>query len=200
MVYCILECYTQVTHKGEDKLPGRYKKGWSKEHQAVFKAYVEGLTTAEIVAKTGFGVDKVRNIIRTNKFQEYHEKIVTNSVESARKLFESRLVEAAGQVIRLMKLGKPDERLKFDAAKEILYQCGLKPVEVVETRTRECRPEELKSALGVVKEIQTIEEKLSTQGSEFLVKKETDEPSSPAVPVETDGAKTLEVTEEVAVV
>lgn len=157
-------------------MPGRYKKGWSAAHQAVFKLYIEGFKPAEIVEKTKLGMDRVRNIIRTDKFQEHHDKVVTNSVETARKLLESRLVEAAGMISRIMRQGKPDERLKFDAAKEILYQCGMKPVEVIETRGREYTPEEIQSSLTVIKEVQAIEEKLSTQGSGFLIKRDA-EPS-----------------------
>lgn len=165
----------------------RYKKGWSAAHQQVFKLYTQGCLPAEIVEKTGFGIDKVRNIIRTDKFQEHHDAVVKNSLETAKKALEERLVEAAGQIIRIMKNGKPDERLKFDAAKEILYQCGMKPVEVVETRTRDYTPEEITSSLGVMKEIEKIEEKLSTQGSVFLIKRD-EEPSVPA-PVTTDTAE-----------
>lgn len=149
---------------------GRYHKGWSAAHQAVFKMHIEGASVPEIMKKTKFGVDKVRNIIRTEKFQEHHEDVVKNSVETARKALEARLVEAAGQIIRLMKQGKPEERLKFDAAKEILYQCGMKPVEVVETRTRQYTPEEIASSLSVMKEIQSIEGTLATLGSDFLIK------------------------------
>lgn len=171
--------------KGEHTV--RYKKGWSAAHQQVFKLYTQGCLPAEIVEKTGFGIDKVRNIIRTDKFQEHHDAVVKNSLETAKKALEERLVEAAGQIIRIMKNGKPDERLKFDAAKEILYQCGMKPVEVVETRTRDYTPEEITSSLGVMKEIEKIEEKLSTQGSVFLIKRD-EEPSVPA-PVTTDTAE-----------
>lgn len=165
-------------------MAGRYKKGWSAVHQMVFKLYTEGYTPAEIVKKTNFGMDKVRNIIRTDKFQEHHDKVVTNSVETARKMLESKLTEAAGQIVRIMKHGKPEDRLRFDAAKEVLYQCGMKPVEVVETRNRDYTPEEIQSSLLVLKEVKEIEEKLSTQGSEFLLTKE-DDISSPSAPVQT---------------
>jgi hypothetical protein len=154
----------------------RYKKGWSAAHQKVFKMTAEGYLPGEIAKKLEFGIDKVRNIIRSEKFQENHTAVIKNSVDTARKALEGRLVEAAGQIIRIMKTGKPEERLKFDAAKEILYQCGMKPVEVVETRTRQYTPEEIQSSLTVVKEIQTIEEALAAKSSEFLVKQEADEP------------------------
>lgn len=156
---------------------GRYTKSWSKVHQDIFKLYVAGIKPSEIAEKTGYSLDKVRNIIRTDKFQTHHDAVITSSVDAARKLFESRLIEAARQITTLMKIGKPEERLRFDAAKEVLYQCGMKPVEVVETRTRQYTPEEIESSLTVVKEIESIEHKLAKEVSPFLLKPE-DEPSA----------------------
>jgi hypothetical protein len=161
-------------------LAGRYRKGWSKDHQKIFRLYVGGLTPAEIVKETGFDLLKVRYIIATDRFHELHEQVITNSVGEARKLLESKLVEAATKILRIMRQGKPDERLQYDAAKEVLYQCGMKPVEVIEARGRTYTPEEIQSSLSTAKEIQAIEEKLSTQGSGFLIKRDA-EPSSPVI-------------------
>lgn len=177
-------------------MPGRYARGWSAQHQEVFQLSLKGLTTAEIVEKTKLPYDKVRNIMRTNKFKEHEVKCTEGAVAAARKLLEERLIEAATQILRIMRTGKPDERLKYDAAKEILYQCGMKPVEVIETRGRDYTPEEIQSSLNVVKEIQTIEEKLSTQGSGFLIKRD-EEPTSPLAPVTADDATKIEETAEV---
>jgi hypothetical protein len=159
---------------------GRYGRGWSKDHQRVFKLYLGGLTPAEIVKETGLELPRVRVIIDTDKFRELHQQVMSNSVGEARKLLESRLVEAATKILRIMKQGKPDERLQYDAAKEVLYQCGMKPVEVIEARGRNYTPEEIQSSLNTAKEIQAIEEKLSTQGSGFLIKRDA-EPSSPVI-------------------
>ena len=174
-------------------MAGRYKKGWSKDHQSIFKLYIEGLTPAEIVEKTKLPIEKVRTIIGSDKFHQNHEKVVTNSLETAKKLLSDRLVEAAGRILLIMRKGKPDERIQFDAAKEILYQCGMKPVEVVETRARQYTPEEIQSSLVVIKEVQAIEEKLSTHGSGFLIKRDA-EPSEPvAAPVTADVAEEVTV-------
>jgi hypothetical protein len=175
-------------------MAGRYKAGWSKQHQKVFELYTGGSTPAEIVKDTGYPIDRVRNIIRCDRFQEQHDEIVKNSVETARKTFEARLTEAAGQIIRIMKHGKPDERIRFDAAKEVLYQCGLKPVEVVENRTRQYTPEEIKSSLAAVKEIQTIEGTLAVHGSRFIIKRDKDhsEPSESTVLPPVEEAKVAE--------
>jgi hypothetical protein len=155
-------------------MPGRYRRGWSKEHQQVFKLYLMGHNVPEIAQRTGFDIIKISNMVRTKKFKEHHDTVEKGSVERARQMFEERLLEAASAIVKIMNVGKPDDRIRFDAAKEVLYQCGMKPVEVVETRTRQYTPEEAASALAVVKEIQTIEEKLSAGGSRFIVEKESE--------------------------
>ena len=155
---------------------GREQRGWTELHQHVFKLNMSGLPPRDIAAKTGINIKKVYDIMRTKKFQAHEEKLVGTAVEKARKMFEHRLEMAVNKIIDIMRKGKPDERLKFDAAKEVLYQCGMKPVEVVETRTRQYTPEEIQSSLTVIREVQAIEEKLSTQGSGFLIKRDA-EPS-----------------------
>jgi len=160
-------------------MAGRYKKGWSAVHQKVFMMYIQGVEPKDIAPKVGCGMDKIRNIIRSNTFQEKHATVENDCVNRARKLLEQKLLEAAGKVVRIMQNGKPEARLQFDAAKEILYQCGMKPVEVIETRGREYTPEEIQSSLTVIREVEEIEGRLATQGSDFLLKREkpVEEPS-----------------------
>jgi len=159
-------------------LGGRYKKGWSATHQKTFILYTQGVLPKDIAVKLGCGIDKIRNIIHSVKFQDKHATVETDCVNRARKHFEQKLMEAAGKVVRIMQGGKPEMRLQFDAAKEILYQCGMKPVEVIETRGREYTPEEIQSSLTVIKEVEQIEEKLASRGSGFLLQeKGPDEPS-----------------------
>ena len=166
----------------------RYVRGWSAEHQKVYLMYSEGKDIQQIDEKLQIGKERIRTIIRSKQFQTYHKRSEKCAVETARKVFESRLIEAAGKIIRLMQKGKMHEKLQFDAAKEILYQCGMKPADVIETRTRQYTPEEAASALKVVKEIQSIEENLATQGSGFLIKREM-VISEDSAPVETGTAE-----------
>ena len=154
----------------------RYRRNWSADHERVFELYSLGVLPRDIMKQTGFSENKVRYIIRSKAFQEKHKLVVTNAVDTARKALEAKLCQAADVIVNIMLRGKPDERLKFDAAKEILYQCGMKPVEVVETRTRQYTPEEIQSSLTVIKEIETIEKKLSQEPSTFLVQQEATEP------------------------
>lgn len=164
----------------------RYKRGWTAIHQQVFKLrIIDGLTPKEISEKTGIATQRLSDMMRTKLFLEHEDTTVGSAVEKARKLLESKLLRAVDKIVHIMENGKPEERLRYDAAKEILYQCGMKPVEVIETRGRTYTPEEIKSSLDVVKEIQGIEEKMSTQGSGFLIKEDTVDSSLPSAPVPT---------------
>jgi hypothetical protein len=163
------------------EMAGRYKRGWTAVHQQVFKLrIIDGLTPKEISEKTGIPTTRLTDMMRTKLFLEHEDTTVGSAVEKARKLLESKLLRAVDKIVHIMENGKPEERLRYDAAKEILYQCGMKPVEVIETRGRQYTPEEIESSLKVMKEIQGIEEKLSTQGSGFLIKTDA-EPFSPPV-------------------
>jgi hypothetical protein len=174
--------YTQ----GEHKMAGRYKRGWTEQHQQVFKLNMSGLPPREIAEKTGIPIARIYEIMRTKKFVKHEEQIVGTAVEKVRHMLEGRLEMAANKIVEIMKSGKPEERLRFDAAKEILYQCGMKPVEVVETRTRAYTPEEIKSSLAVIKEVKEIEATLSTQGSGFLIKQDESEAPPTLAPVTAD--------------
>ena len=167
---------------------GRYERGWSAVHQQVFKMrIIDGLPPREIAEKSGIPISRIRDIMRTKSFIQHEDTTVGTAVEKARKLLEAKLLRAVDKIVQIMEKGKPEERLRYDAAKEILYQCGMKPVEVIETRGRQYTPEEVKSSLDVIKEVQEIEEKLSTQGSGFLIKRDA-EPSISTAPVIPDDA------------
>jgi hypothetical protein len=164
-------------------MAGRYKRGWTAIHQQVFKLrMIDGLAPREISEKTGIPIQRLNDMMRTKLFLEHEDTAIGTAVEKARTLLENKLIRAANKIVEIMERGKPEERLRYDAAKEILYQCGMKPVEVIETRGRTYTPEEIKSSLGVVKEIKEIEEKLSTQGSGFLIKRDDADASSSLPP------------------
>ena len=161
----------------------KFERGWSAVHQQVFKMrIIDGLPPREIAEKSGIPINRIRDIMRTKSFLQHEDTTVGSAVEKARALLESKLLRAVDKIVYIMDKGKPEERLRYDAAKEILYQCGMKPVEVIETRGREYTPEEINSSLVVIKEVQAIEEKLSTLGSGFLIKRDAEPSSLPVSP------------------
>lgn len=161
--------------------------GFPIRHKKILKLTEEGKTPKEIATMLKMDYKWVHKILKTPAFMAATNSIYEDAISVARSLFEKHAVDAATKIIKISQYGKPESRLQFDAAKEILYQVGLKPVDVVETRGRDYTPEELKSSLITIKEIKAIEEKLSTHGSGFLVQTNTqDADASSVAPVNAD--------------
>lgn len=159
---------------------------WSGKYSKILMYYEQGVPIAEIAKRVNMNERSVYKVMEKDAFKERATEFEQGIVNKARVLFEAKALDAAKRVIKIMRSGTAKDRIRFDAAKEILYQVGLKPVDVVETRTREYTPEELKSALEVSREVEAITDRLSGRSSEFLLTDEPDAqalPSSPPAPV-----------------
>jgi predicted transcriptional regulator len=161
---------------------GRYKKGeWSGTKQKILMLHVEGRTQKEIAEEVGLSAcSTVNKHIHGEEFQKRKAKLEGEIQEKVRDLFAAKGKDAAWKLIEIMEKGKPEDRIKFDAAKEILYQIGCKPVEVIETRGRDYSPDEVKSAMLVVKEMETISNRLSSTRSKFVLDKVVEGTPAPA--------------------
>jgi len=144
-------------------------KGFPKRYEKILKLVEKGATPKEIADQLEMDYSWVCKILHKPCFIAATAEIYGNAVDIVRAIFEKSAVDAASRIVNIAKTGKPEHRVQLDASKEVLYQLGIKPVEVIETRGREYTPEEIASSLNTVKEIQAIEEKLSTHGSGFLV-------------------------------
>jgi len=140
--------------------------------------YLKGLSQTEIARQIGVHDNTVYNIVHDPEFIKRRVEFEEKVTDKARKLFEENAIHAAEQIIRISKKGKPDERIQLDASKEILYQVGLKPVEVIETRKRDYTPEEVQQALQTAMEVETIAKRLGINNSRFIVDKSNAKPES----------------------
>src|SRR3990167_195719 len=150
------------------------EKGWTpKQICEKFKLrpiqYYKITNNANFMAKR----DKIEAAVDDRIVEEVIKETVQDKV---RLLFERNLMKAAKTVIDICKNGTPNSKIRFEAAKEILYQSGLKPVDVVETRERLYTPEEITSAHATAKEVEQIFEKLTGGTSRFLVSDVTSDP------------------------
>lgn len=172
----------------EHGFPNRYKK--------ILKLVQDGAGPREIADQLKMDYTWVCRILKKPEFIAATTSIYEDATSVVRQIFERCAVEAAVKITKIAQHGKPESRVQLDAAKEVLYQLGIKPVEVIETRGRVYTPEEIQSSLNVVKEIQAIEEKLSTQGSGFLVShkpdtQDVDASSAPSSFITNQDSKTL---------
>lgn len=154
----------------------RYKKTeWSGTKQQILLLHMKGMEGREIAKKIGVHEVTVSRNIAKDEFQRRKEKIEGEIQDQVRKKFADKALWAVDRIAYMAKYGKPDDRIRFDACKEILYQVGCKPVEIVETRTRDYTPEEVQSAMLVMKEVETITNRLSTKKSPFVLEKKVEE-------------------------
>jgi len=150
----------------------RYKKGeWSGMKQKILLLHVEGKQQKEIAEILDKNPSTVCEHMQSPEFARRKEKLEIAIQEKVRNRFASQGMRAAEKILQLMETGSGHDRLKFDAAKEVLYQIGCKPTEVIETRTRDYTPQEINSAMLVMKEVETITQRLSTKRSPFIIEK-----------------------------
>lgn len=149
---------------------GRYRKHeWNGRYQRILLLYEQGKSLKEIAETVGMYPTSISKIIKKDKFiarrLEFEDKII----DKVRTSFEEKALSAAKKICDLAHSGKPEQRIQLEAAKEVLYQIGCKPPEVIETRRREYTPEELQSSLRVAREMEQIAEKLSEDKSPYVI-------------------------------
>ena len=151
----------------------RDENGIPYKHKKVLYWAERNLTAQEIAVKTGYDSKWIYKILCRPEIMDLREKLHSKAMHEVKMLFRDNLLGAANKLVEIMEKGKPEHRIQMDAAKEILYQVGLKPVEVVETRTREYTPEEVQSAANVICEIEKTVDRLEQKESEYVITRPT---------------------------
>lgn len=171
-------------------------KAWCATWNRILILHEQGKSPEEIGAEVNMHPGAVRKVMCSDRFKLKQMEFEEKAVEKARAVFEKHALEAAKKIVRIAREGKPSDRIQFDACKEVLYQVGMKPIEVVETIKREYTPEELRSAANVLKELEDISSRLSGGRSKFLLGNADEEtPPSAPVPAEAEGDEVEEESE-----
>jgi len=148
----------------------KYKKsGWTPEYRKILILHQEGLPVKEIAEKVNMTVKYVYEIMKKDKFLEKKKELETKIIDKARAVFEEHAVKAAKRIVQIADRGKAEDRIKLDASKEVLYQVGMKPIEVIETRKREYTPEELTSMSKTLIEVEEVADRLAARDSKFIL-------------------------------
>lgn len=155
---------------GTDFVVDKVKKSkWKHTYAKILSMAEQGLPTKKIAHELKISRATVWRVMRKTAFTEKLTEREKDVIEKARKLFELKALKAAQKICSLAEHGTPKQRLQFEAAKEVLYQIGMKPVEVVETRKRDYTVEEVQSALEVAKEVEAVSERLADKNTDFLL-------------------------------
>lgn len=177
---------TAAVYTHSKRKPGR-RKGtlhpfWNSRQQQVLLLTIKGYDNQTIAKKVGLSLPAVSNIkkadIFTTKINAFQarlnekiiEKISTSIVaEQVRNLFAKNALPSARRIVRMTKKGENAQKLQLDACREVLYQIGIKPIDVVEQVKREYTPQEIQSALVTLQEIELMTKRLELKPSQFLI-------------------------------
>lgn len=147
------------------------KHGWKPQHTRILKLELEGKSVNAIALKVGRDRSYVQSLIDTEEYKEKFTERNRSVLIKVQKVFEESAVGAARTIKRIARKGTPDERVKLDAAKDIIDRIGYKPVQVIETRQRAYTPAEIESAKGTVKELEDTIIRLERKDSVFVLKR-----------------------------
>ena len=93
---------------------------------------IQGLSRTEIAQRLDIHPTRVWQLTQLPEFKKLWEGVVEHVMQEVRAKFAARASQAADVEHGLM-LGSPNDRIKLDAAKDILDRAGYKPKEVVES-------------------------------------------------------------------
>jgi len=150
----------------------KFPKNWNGKYQEILVMHQKGVSGKDIADKVGLNEATVCRIMKREVFQDKKEVLQKKINEKVLKIFESEAEMAARRLVRISKTGKPQDRIKLDASKEILYQVGVKPKEVIETITRNYTLEEVESAKKTMQETVELMKRLDSRTSRFVIPKQ----------------------------
>ena len=154
----------------------KYKKqDWKPEYQKILLLAEQGVPVKDIATSVNMHVNYVYEVMKKDKFIEKKLAFEEKIVDKARKVFEENAIKAAKRIVTIAERGKAEDRIRLDASKEVLYQVGMKPKEVIETIKREYTPEELASMSKVAIEVEEIADRLLTKNSRFVLEDKSKE-------------------------
>lgn len=149
---------------------GRYKKGeWSGSYQKIMILAEQGIAHNEIATKVGLSKSRISQIIHDERFIKRRNVYKEKAEGEIYAKFAAVSGDAADKIISIMHKGNAKDRIKLDAAKDILNYAGHKPKEQVEHVTNNYTIKDVESAKQVIEEIRGLQDRLTKQQSQFLV-------------------------------
>jgi hypothetical protein len=156
---------------------------WTGDCTKVLIMTQKDMTATAIKAETGLDYKTIAKIRKAPEFKkrmnvvvEKHINRITEYIDpsveklsKARKILNDSVPLAIRTFKKVLRSGTPADRVRFEAAKEILHMTGFKPVEVVENRDRFYTPEELNSMLKTIQEIERMKAMVIKSDIPYLV-------------------------------
>lgn len=161
-------CY--ILYRRTEEYMGRYKKSeWSGSYERVLILAEKGTPHKDIATEMGLTPGRISQIIHDKRFVARRDKFKEKAEDIVFSKFSRHTSNAASTIIHIMKEGKPQDRIKLDAAKDVLNYAGHKPREHVEHNTYNYNIDEANSARKALEEIDKLQQRLSETVSPFLL-------------------------------
>lgn len=104
----------------------------------ILSYHLFGLSSQDIATVTHIELQNVNNILMSQEFSEYKQKILESIAEkdanNVREFFTKNSMHAAQTVLDIVKCGNP--KYALPAAQDILDRAGHRPIDVVEHRNK----------------------------------------------------------------
>jgi hypothetical protein len=161
---------------------------WSSTHDEILRHVSGGKSPAVIASLVGKTLGAVKKIIGSEEFSARLKEIDTavtstiieqrlsglntDEVKEARMAINKAAIEATHTVIEISRNGEPEDRVRLDAAKDILDRVGIVAPQVIKTQTetRQYAPEEVAHARKILEESEEIAVRLSGTANRFVIR------------------------------
>jgi hypothetical protein len=130
---------------------------------------IKGLKSGEIGRKVGLSSQYVRDIMCSPQFAIRRERMERSLGEQVNDVLKNHAIKAVKKITQIAHDGTTAQKLQLEAAKEILYLLGIKPVDVFEQKGRDLTDEETKSAKNTIGELEKIMNRLDEKKSSFVI-------------------------------
>lgn len=168
----------QEEHPTKVASNSRIARRWNPRYEKILTMHIKGRKNYEIAKDIGLTPTSVSSIVSSDEFKKRKQALSMKVIDRVHEGFGEYAMTAVQKIIEIAESGKPDQRVQLDAAKEILYQIGCKPKEVVETITRQYTIEEVQSARKTISEVEEIMNRLGGAKSKFVLTSKQSEYSS----------------------
>jgi len=163
---------------------------WTKVHDEILKMASDGKAPGVIAALVGRPVSAVNKIIKSDEFSSRLKEINTavsstiieqrisglntDEIKEARAAINRAAIEATNTVIEISKYGEPEDRVRLDAAKDILDRVGIVAPQIIKTQVeaRQYAPEEVLHARKILEESEGIVKRLASESNPFVIAKD----------------------------
>lgn len=160
---------------------------WKPWHDNLLKMTVEDKPVAEIclfLGKSSTQVNKARNseyfrsklseiqkTVTQTITKTWLEAIDGDAVKAAREAIGKAAVEAAETIVWISRNGESDDKMRFEAAKDILDRAGVRAPEIVKQQKEEriYAPEEVLHAKKILEESEGIVKRLTNSPNRFVI-------------------------------